>query len=250
MISESHLALLKPDWPAPSNVLAYTTTRLGGLSKGCYQGLNVGAHVGDDANAVSRNRTQLPHHEKITWLNQIHGADVVKLSNIHTDGRVINADASISQSCEHLCAVMTADCVPILLCDKEGSEVAAVHAGWQGLHKSIIARTIETMRCEADKLLAWIGPCIRQANYQVDARVAKHFTDYPTALQIDIDDKYRLDLASIARTQLMNSGIKNIYDCERCTYAESELFYSHRFATHNGLPATGRIASVIGLQSL
>ena len=136
------LDLVTPAWSCPSNVVAYTTTRSGGGSMGDFAGLNVGAHVGDDLLLVKANRSLIPNSEKITWLEQVHSNRVVSLPSADT-----TADAAYSSSKSHFCAVMTADCVPILLCDGSGQEVAAVHAGWKGLETNIIKNAVIAIRC-------------------------------------------------------------------------------------------------------
>lgn len=241
----SDLPLILPAWDAPASVTAYCTTRQGGSSEGIYASLNVGNHVGDSAEQVSRNRSLLPHHEKLHWLNQVHGHQVVTLPTAITE-----ADASISRSPEHLCAVMTADCVPVLLCNTAGTEVAAIHAGWKGLHLKVIEHTIAAMQSPANTLLAWIGPAISQACYEVSEQVARHFSQYPGAvIRSDNADKYLLDLPMVAHSQLASLGLQHITPSALCTYAD-ERFFSHRQATHQQQQQTGRMVSVIGLRGV
>ena len=241
----SDIPLILPTWQAPANVVAYTTTRHGGCSDGNYASLNVGDHVGDCTEQVSRNRRLLPHHEKLHWLNQVHGHRVVKLPTTQTE-----ADAAVSRSAGHFCAVMTADCVPVLLCNQHGSEVAAIHAGWKGLHLNVIEHTIAAMQSPANTLLAWIGPAISQACYEVSEQVARHFSQYPGAIiRSDNVEKYLLDLPMIAHNQLASLGLQHITPSALCTYAD-ERFFSHRQATHQQQQQTGRIVSVVGLRGV
>lgn len=228
----------------PSNIMAYCSTRDGGVSEGNYAALNVGLHVGDDADLVQRNRQHLPAHQQIHWLNQVHGYHVVDLPC-----EQLEADASISRTPDAFCAVMTADCVPVLLCNKAGTEVAAVHAGWKGLHLKIIEHTVVKMTSSPDQLFAWVGPAISQSYYEVPESVATNFNQYPDAVVSSANpDKYLVDLPLVAQYQLEMLGVNNIVSAALCTYQDPR-FFSHRRATHEGLTQTGRMVSVIGLIS-
>lgn len=237
------LVLITPDWPAPANVVAYTTTRAGGVSLDAFEGLNVGLHVGDNPECVMANRAMLPHADNIIWLNQTHSSTVISLPADSRDG-----DASISTSPANWCAVMTADCVPVLLCDRDGTQVAAIHAGWQGLEKGIIGATVSKMQCTPDALIAWVGPAISGANYQVNHELANRFSQYPDAiLPASSPDKANLDLPLIAQHQLECAGVQTVVQSGLCTYADEQQFYSHRRAQHHHVAQTGRMVSVIGL---
>ena len=237
------LDLITPAWSCPSNIVAYTTTRIGGTSVGDFAGLNVGAHVGDDLLLVKTNRSLIPHSEKITWLEQIHSNRVVSLPSADT-----TADASYSSLTSHFCAVMTADCVPILLCDGSGQEVAAVHAGWKGLESNIIKNAVAHFNSDANKLIAWIGPAISGACYEVDAQLASKFRHIKGAIAASCNEgKYLLDLPLVAQVQLQQAGVENITQSNLCTYTDEQRFYSHRRATHQNKRTTGRMVSVIGL---
>lgn len=241
--------LIAPNWSAPKNIFAYTTTRIGGVSEGVYQGLNVGGHVGDHEKNVAVNRAMLPEAQKIVWLNQVHGNNVVALNSNEHFAHILKADAAITDSSAYHCAVMTADCVPILLCDSEGTQVAAVHAGWQGMYKEIIAATIARFNCEPEDLMAWIGPSICGDCYEVDRELAQRFQEYPEAVSPGKrQDKFQLDLPTVAEYQLSQIGVGHIFNSKLCTYCQPDTFYSHRRATHNGQSTTGRIVSVIGLR--
>lgn len=239
------LPLIRPDWPAPANITAYSTTREGGVSGGRYSGLNVGAHVDDDADHVTANRNQLPGAQQITWLHQVHGHTVVTLPARHNT----SADAAISRAPNLWCAVMTADCVPVLLCNRQGTEVAAVHAGWQGLEQAIISHTLHAMQSSPADVLAWIGPAISQACYQVDDALARRFSDYANHIAPDpaAHNKYLLDLPGIAAAQLAHAGVGSVTNSALCTYSDARRFYSHRRAQHEQAVPTGRLVSVIGL---
>nr|WP_223858481.1 peptidoglycan editing factor PgeF [Salinimonas profundi] len=236
-------ALITPRWAAPESIMAYCTTRVGGVSQGPFASLNVGLHVHDDPSLVLQNRSRLPGNDKLHWLEQVHGNDVLTLPSSQ-----IKADASISRHRANWCAVMTADCVPVLICNNAGTEVAAVHAGWQGLYKNIIAKTIMAMQSPVSELMAWIGPAICQQHYQVDTQIADHFTQYKAALMKDIEaDKWRIDLPRIAALQLFSAGIANVTHAGLCTYSNNKRFFSHRRASHQQIPDTGRMVSVIGI---
>ncbi|WP_338518117.1 peptidoglycan editing factor PgeF [Alteromonas gracilis] len=241
-MSESSL-VITPQWNSPKHIVAYTSTRQGGVSTGDLDGLNVGAHVGDDLLLVKANRALLPYHEKLSWLEQVHSNKVVVLPSADT-----TADAAYSSSSACFCAVMTADCVPILLCDNEGKEVAAVHGGWKGLESGVIANTISQFNAAPSSIMAWIGPAICQRCYEVDQHLAEVFVAYPDALlKSSSTGKFLLDLPAIAKAQLVALGLTDVVSSNLCTYCEQEQFYSHRLATHRGKRATGRIVSVIGI---
>jgi len=236
--------LIKPAWPAPSSVVAYTTTRHAGFSQGRYAGLNVGMHVNDDPEAVAANRALLPQASRITWLEQVHKNHCLRLP-----ATSVQADASTSCSRQWWCAVMTADCVPVLLCNKQGTEVAAIHAGWQGLEQQVIASTVTTMQAQPAEVMAWIGPAICQHHYQVDANLAARFEYVPGAAVPDTQaGKFLLDLPAIAQYQLQEAGISAVYRSQLCTYSEPDRFFSHRYAQHQQATPTGRMVSVIGLR--
>jgi YfiH family protein len=240
------LLLIKPDWPAPPNVLAYTTTRQGGRSTGNYKGLNLALHVGDDRDTVLSNRQLLPHHEDIVWLDQIHSATCIALKAGCAQEQ--SADASVSSDVGLVCAVMTADCLPMLICDKQGKQVAAIHAGWRGLAEGVIENTLLKLNGESGQLLAWLGPAISQTHFEVGEEVRQAFADYPDAfIQSPEPTKYLADLYQIARLKLSSLGVMKIYGGEYCTYAQPELFYSHRRASHLDKGNTGRMLSAIYL---
>ena len=246
------IPLIQPAWPVPDNVFAYTSCRNGGLSSGNYASLNTGAHVGDDLQLVAGNRALLPGHASIVWLDQVHGEHCVTFGADVTGplpASPLQADACISRTPARTCAIMTADRVPVLLCNLAGTEVAAIHAGWQGLEKEIIGHTVSAMKSSADNLMAWIGPAISQPCYEVPRSLAGRFARYPEAIgKIDGSDKCLLDLPLIALKQLNDAGIKNVTQSGLCTYSDPRQFYSHRRATHEGRGQTGRIVSVIGLR--
>jgi len=236
--------VITPAWECPKQIIAYTSTRIGGVSVGDYAGCNVGDHVGDNPDAVALNRASLPDAERIFWLNQVHGNHVVRLPSKDNQ-----ADAAYSNVKGHYCAVMTADCVPVLICDKKGTQVAAVHAGWKGLHLNIIQKAVALFSGQPSQLMAWIGPAICQRCYEVNRELAQLFSAYSGAIVAgDKPDKYWLDLPAVAQQQLSQLNVGHIVQSRLCTYCNNDTFYSHRYATHHQYANTGRIVSVIGLR--
>lgn len=236
---------LIPDWPAPKNVKALQTTRRGGVSLPPYDSLNLGDHVGDDPLLVARNRQQfsmiLPSEP--VWLKQIHGTTVIDAA--HTEC-LPTADASFSRQSGNVCVVMTADCLPILLCDQDGRVVAAAHAGWRGLCDGVIEATVAKMKVPSDYLMAWLGPAISQAAFEVgdDVRSAfiAHDPQAKQAFAAAADGKWMADIYWLACQRLQALGITQIYGGNHCTYRDQERFFSYR---RDGL--TGRMASFIWL---
>ncbi len=240
---------ISPHWPAPNTVRAYTTTRIGGLSTGNYQGLNLGMHVGDENENVIKNRELLNNAlnlpENPRWLAQVHSNHPVEASTIqqHTE-----ADASYTTQSNVVCAILTADCLPILLCNHEGSEVAAIHAGWKGLATQVVANTIESMQSDVSELMAWIGPGISAALYEIGPEVKQAFIHQNSSYEAGfntVQGKLHADLNALAHIQLSLLGIKTIYSEKFCTYTDIQRFYSAR---RNGFH-TGRMASLIWLST-
>ncbi len=242
MVTAVTIKLITPLWRVPSSVVAYTTTREGGVSTGPYFATNLGQHVGDDGRDVQRNRALLPYAENITWLEQTHSNRCVLLPT----QQLRSADAAVSRAAGEFCAIMTADCIPILLTNIQGNEVAAIHAGWKGLLNGIIHNTLATMRSTPNTITAWIGPCIRRANYQVPIAFAAQFRAWPDAIHPINSTSAQLDLALIARQQMQAHGVATIIDSGLCTYMDEVRFFSHRRATQTGRQVTGRLATVIG----
>ncbi|MBU3021916.1 peptidoglycan editing factor PgeF [Aestuariibacter sp. A3R04] len=238
------MAVVFPDLLFPKGVFAYCSVRQGGYSSGAYGGLNVAMHVGDDDSCVAKNRKELPFHHKIHWLEQVHGNDCITLPSHRRD-----ADASISRHPAFACGVMTADCVPVLLSNVEGTEVAAIHAGWKGLASGIIPQTLSEMKSRNDELVAWIGPAISQPNYEVSADVVAHFEAWRKCYRTsDVPGKYLLDLPDIAFRQLHQAGVGKIANSGLCTYERASQFFSHRRSVHNQTAPCGRQVSVIGFK--
>ncbi len=236
-----------PDWPAPSQVQALSTLRAGGVSVGVYQGLNLGGHVGDSLVDVAQNRALLredlpsePH-----WLQQVHGTAVAYADNVH---ELVEADAAIATKPNAVCAVMTADCLPVLFCAQDGSVVGAAHAGWRGLLAGVLEETVAAMAHPSAEIMAWLGPAIGPQAFEVGGEVRAAFVaDMPAAASAFRgagSNKWLADIYALARLRLRQMGVTQIYGGNFCTYSDAERFYSYR---RDGV--TGRMASLIWIAS-
>lgn len=259
-----HPQWLVPHWPGlPDNVGLLSTTRRGGVSPAPYDdgmgqgGLNLGTHVGDQPHNVARNRhilrEMLP--DDPAWLNQVHGTAVVNLGKLAPQ-QVPEADASLTTIRGKVCAVMTADCLPVLLCDAEGRTVAAAHAGWRGLAAGVLENTVEAMRTAgAGELMAWMGPAIGAYQFEVGGDVRQAFLhgalDASGERHVEAaftpiagkSGKFLADIYALARHRLLRAGVAEVHGGEYCTVANSARFYSFR---RDGV--TGRQASLIWLK--
>jgi len=239
--------MIYPDWPAPVNVKAVTTTRLGGVSKLPYDSFNLADHVGDEPDAVQQNRDCLQQSLQLpaapAWLNQVHGDTVVDVGQC---GGQPSADAGFSTRTGLVCAVLTADCLPVLLCDRDGTRVAAAHAGWRGLAAGILESSIRALNTDPGQLLVWLGPAIGPAAFEVGDEVRRAFVDQHAqaagAFNATTDGRWLADLYRLARIRLQTVGVQAIYGGGLCTFSDRERFYSYR---RDG--ATGRMASLIWL---
>ncbi|MFT2110048.1 peptidoglycan editing factor PgeF [Marinomonas sp. 2405UD68-3] len=239
------LYVITPDWPVPSHVKAFVSTRKGGVSSGGYQGLNLGGHVNDRTELVERNRalfaqkTSMPN--TLQWLNQVHSTDVATLPLV--EGASNMADAAITSQAQQICAILTADCLPILLSNQEGSQVAAIHAGWRGLCDGVIEETVRQFN-PSGCIYAWLGPAIGASSFEVGEEVRAAFMAYSIeasqAFVSKPNGKWLGDLYLLAKQRLEMVGIHQVYGGDRCTYAEDEWFYSYR---RDGV--TGRMATLI-----
>jgi YfiH family protein len=240
--------MIQPDWPAPARVKCLMTTREGGVSQAPWTSLNLGDHVGDDPLHVAANRAhlrgQLPTGPG--WLRQVHSARVVEL------GREPNpeADASFTREPGQVCAVLTADCLPVLLCDRAGSVVAAAHAGWRGLASGVLEATVAAMQVQPEGILAWMGAAIGPQAFEVgdevrEAFVSQHaeaaaaFLPHPASSP----GKWLADIYQLARIRLAHAGVQAIHGGGRCTFSEADSFFSYR---RDGV--TGRMAALIWLE--
>lgn len=275
-------AFLIPEWPAPNHIKSVVTTRHSPLScsanaldsnevfaKPDYQAFNLATHVGDELATVLANREILANSLQLPseplWLNQQHTDQAIewnsqaKVQSAEVDPLNISpppiADASWTTQRGQVLVVMTADCVPILLTDTQGTIVVAIHAGWQGIENQIIAKTLNALPSSNLPKMAWIGPCISQQKFEVGREVFERFQrlpageNYTTFFQPNPKnpEKYFADLPAMAQMQLNAAGVNQIYRSQLCSYQDPR-FYSYRQACHEGNGKTGRMASLIWIE--
>ncbi|MWV16418.1 peptidoglycan editing factor PgeF [Pseudomonas sp. L-22-4S-12] len=235
---------LSPDWPVPARVRACVTTRAGGVSQPPFDGLNLGDHVEDDPQAVARNRQILTNALDCqpAWLRQVHGVQVVEAD----PARVAEADASWSAAPGIASAVLTADCLPALFCDRAGTRVAAAHAGWRGLAGGVLEATLEALTLPPEQVLVWLGPAIGPQAFEVGAEVREAFLasqdEAAQAFRPSVNaGKFLADIYQLARIRLAARGVTAVYGGGLCTVSDAR-FYSYRRAAR-----TGRFASLIWL---
>lgn len=241
------MQVINPNWNVPKNIYAFTTTREGGVSLAPYFSFNLGDHVGDNKNAVKTNRTLLVEKfglpQTPIFLTQTHSTRVIHLPY---SGQNLEADAVYTNVPNQVCAVMTADCLPVLFTTASGNEVAAAHAGWRGLCDGVLEETVKYFQAKPEDIIAWFGPAIGPTAFQVGIDVVKQFVavDEKAKLAFQPDaieeGKYLGNLYQIATQRLNNLGITKIYGGNHCTFNEKELFFSYRRDNQ-----TGRMASVI-----
>ncbi|MFV2057970.1 MAG: peptidoglycan editing factor PgeF [Thiohalomonadales bacterium] len=240
--------LIKPDWPAPVNIFACSTTRQGGYSQAPYHHLNLADHVGDDIADVASNREYLSKTlqwvQEPAWLQQTHSVTVVELTGTQTLSQP--ADASYTRKPGQVCVVLSADCLPILVCDRAGRSVAAIHAGWRGLAAGIVEQTLRKLKIDSSELLVWFGPAIGPEHFEVGEEVRNIFVSQneatAAAFQQNSARKYFADIFEIARIRLHALGVNEVYGGHWCTYADSSKFFSYRRDQ-----VTGRIATLISI---
>lgn len=243
----SDIKLMTPNWQVPDHIKAYSSTRLGGVSEGSYQGLNLGGHVEDDPQLVTHNRQLLTQFAKLptppVWLNQTHSTHIESITE--PTEQVLDADASYTTTPDVVCAVMTADCLPLLLTDVEGSRVAAVHAGWRGLANGVIEQAVQ---CFEKPVIAWLGPAIGESAFEVGREVYEIFVGHSPAAHVAFtrqsDGKYLANMTLLAQQRLTSQGVAHVYSSDLCTYSDAVHFYSYR---RDGI--TGRQASLIWIDS-
>lgn len=246
------LNLITPNWSAPAHIKAFSTTRIGGVSEEAFQGLNLALHVDDNPEVVQQNRLllnqQLALPSPLCWLNQTHSTQLLKIEKHTQQG--IEADASWTELNNQVCVVMTADCLPVLITDKQGSFVCAIHAGWRGLCDGIIEKSLQEvcskLTVASTDCLVWLGPCIGKSAFEVGVEVRDQFIQHDrqahsafTAYQ----DRYLADLHQLARLRLAPFNVAQITASDHCTFSEADLFYSYR---RDG--KTGRMASLIYIE--
>ncbi len=243
------ISWLRPEWPAPPRVRACTTTRLGGVSEGPYASLNLAGHVGDDGTHVLENRrrlnTALHLPGEPLWLQQVHGVAAVDAGCGEPE---CEADASYTWHRDVVCAVLTADCLPVLLCDVDGGVVAAVHAGWRGLLDGVIENTVRAMDRPGSRVLAWLGPAIGPEVFEVGDEVRAAFVARApraaAAFQPTSAGRWLADIYQLACQRLGEVGVDAVYGGHWCTVSDPARFYSYRRDR-----VTGRMASLIWLDS-
>ncbi|HEY8538030.1 MAG TPA: peptidoglycan editing factor PgeF [Steroidobacteraceae bacterium] len=247
-MNNNALEWIVPDWPAPLGVRALATTRAGGFSAGTYASLNLAMHVGDDPKAVSRNRTLLRQAAQLPaepiWLQQIHG------THVWTGGWADTppvADAAVTTKPGEICAILTADCLPVLFCADDGSAVGAAHAGWRGLAGGVLEATVAAMRVASDRLLAWLGPAIEPEAFEVGPEVFDRFVArnslHERAFQRNARGRWQADLYTLARIELESLGVNRIYGGGFATFADARRFYSYRRDKR-----TGRMGTMVWME--
>lgn len=242
------LGWIIPDWPVPTHVNAVCTTRSGGESIAPFNSMNLGDHVGDNGLTVAANRQRVGQVLRLPteplWLEQVHGTVV---SGMNAASCYPIADASIARKPNQVSVIMTADCLPVLFCDRAGTQVASAHAGWRGLCDGVLEKTIEQFDCTAGDILVWLGPAIGPEKFEVGDEVRAAFMaqdiNAETAFKAGPQTgKWLADIYELARQRLAHRGIEHIYGGGLCTVSDSERFFSYR---RDG--QTGRMASLIWL---
>ncbi|CDT93030.1 peptidoglycan editing factor PgeF [Vibrio coralliirubri] len=246
------MSMIIPNWNAPKNVKAFASTRFDGFSTGAYQGLNLGTHVGDDASLVENNRAWLKQHANMpaapVWLNQTHSTDVVTL--LHPTADILDADGAFTTAKGVVCSAMTADCLPVILTDTKGTQVAAVHAGWRGLAGGIIENAVAKFSNldSENKLIAWLGPAIGKQAFEVGDDVLEAFVSFDSQAKLAFEakaepGKWLANMSQLATQRLNKVGVTSVTDSNLCTFADADAFYSYR---RDGI--TGRQATFIWLE--
>lgn len=238
---------IEADWPAPARVKGLSTTRRGGVSSAPFDSFNLGHHVGDDPAALIANRSELqaalPPDSAIQWLEQVHGTHVVEATG---NPGFLTADASICRERGIACAVLTADCLPVLFCNRAGTAVAAAHAGWRGLLNGVLEATVDTMGEKPSELMAWLGPAIGPQAFEVGPEVHAAFVNHsPDAASCFLpspgqSERYLADIYALARQRLARLGLTSVHGGGFCTLSDRSRFFSYR---RDG--QTGRMATLI-----
>jgi YfiH family protein len=241
---------IEPEWPAPPQVRAVCTTRTGGLSQGPFASMNPADHTGDDPACVEANRALLRRALALPaepyWLRQVHGCEVAETGSARPG---CAADAAVAQRAGEVCAVLTADCLPLLLCDREGTRVGAVHAGWRGLAAGVIEVAVTRIDTPPGDLLCWLGPAIGPDHFEVGDEVRREFVrtggaEAGNAFRPGAPGKWLADIFALARQRLYSLGVERVWGGNVCTYADPGRFFSYR---RDGV--TGRMASLIWILS-
>lgn len=239
------LELLRPDWRVPDSVQAVSTTRQGGVSEPPYDTLNLGGHTGDQPNAVAENRRRLQAAAGLPaaprWLRQVHGTDVLHVTE---SGPPVEADAAWTDRPGLVCAVLTADCLPVLLAAEDGRAVGVAHAGWRGLSAGVLEALIDALPAAPRQLTAWLGPAIGPSAFEVGPEVREAFLDRDAGADAGFapspSGRWLADIYTLARRRLEAAGVSAVAGGGYCTVSEPERFYSYR---RDG--ETGRMATLI-----
>jgi len=248
-IEKEQPAWIDSRWPAPTHLKAGTSTRLYGVSQNDYESLNLGDHVGDDHQAVITNRKRLIEMHDLPsepfWLQQEHGNHIINLDS-YDNSKDIFADGVFTTKPGIVCCVLTADCLPILISNEFGTEIAALHGGWRGLASGIIEKALSIFSSPPESLMVWMGPAISARNYEIGEEMKSSFDHLEDILQKDTfiptsRDHWLVSLYRIAMLILKAEGVERIHGGQYCTYRDADLFYSHR-RDHG---KTGRMASLI-----
>jgi YfiH family protein len=243
----SKLQIITPDWATPPQVRAAFTLRTGGVSAPPFDSLNLGAHVGDAPDAVAENRRRVRDQLRLpsepVWLQQVHGTSVVDLE---ASGAQAPADAAVTRAREHVCVIQVADCMPVLFAARDGSAIGAAHAGWRGLAAGVLEATIRKLGVEPGQLLAWLGPAIGQAHFEVGDEVRAAFLaddiGAAAAFELNARGRWQCDLYALAKRRLTALGVSAVWGGGWCTYADARRFFSFR---RDG--QCGRMAALIWL---
>jgi len=230
------IEILTPEWPAPPQVRAACTLRAGGASKPPYDTFNLGAHVGDDPQAVAHNRGVLNPALRLpaepAWMEQVHGIEVLDLDSPGSAARAAGADAAFTRLEGKVCVVQIADCLPVLLSARDGSVVAAAHAGWRGLAAGVLEATVHRLAIDPRMLIAWLGPAIGPAHFEVGEEVRRAFLAHDTAAAgafvANERGRWQCDLPALARARLSALGVSAVSGGSWCTYADPARFFSYR----------------------
>jgi YfiH family protein len=232
------IEVITPEWPAPPGVRAAFTLRSGGASAAPFATLNVGAHVGDDPKAVAENRRRLQCALRLpaepTWMEQVHGIEVLDLdaTPLHPGVSILTADAAFTRRAGQVCVVQVADCLPVLLAARDGSAVAALHAGWRGLAAGVLEATIKRLAIERGGLIAWLGPGIGPVHFEVGEEVHSAFLAHDEgaarAFVANARGRWQCDLVDLARARLAALDVPAVFGGSWCTYADASRFFSYR----------------------
>lgn len=239
--------LIVPDWPAHQRVRAFATTRAGGVSTGAFASLNLGVAVGDDPEHVAINRDRVCALLPSTpcWLKQVHG-NVVINAGAHR-GAIPEADSSYARVNNVVCVIQMADCLPVLFAAKDGSAIAAAHAGWRGLAAGVLENTISALGIPVDQMIAWLGPAIGPEAFEVGDDVRDVFINLnaadQTSFRAKCEGKWMADLFELACARLQRAGVHEIFGGGLCTHSDPQRFFSHRRDR-----VSGRMAALIWLQ--